>query len=64
VLIEIYDSFRKENESRSAAEVAGEMAAAEGVDIAVSDKPVLSMVEPPSPPAQPAPRRGAKPASG
>ena len=64
VLIEIYDSFRKENESRSAAEVAGEMAAAEGVDIAVSDKPVLSMVEPPSSPAQPAPRRGAKPASG
>lgn len=70
VLIEIYDSFRKENEARTAAEAAGEMAAAEGVDIAVSDKPVLSMVEPPS--AQPAPpqssvrapRRGAKPASG
>jgi propanediol dehydratase small subunit len=62
VLIEIYDSFRKENESRTAAESAGEMAAAEGVDMAVSDKPVLSMVESPSP-AQAAPRRGAKPAS-
>ena len=70
VLIEIYDSFRKENESRTAAEVAGEMAAAEGVDIAVSDKPVLSMVEPPlrqlvgKSDRRPAPRRGAKPASG
>ena len=63
VLIEIYDSFRKENESRNAAEVAEEMAASEGVDMAVSDKPVLSMVEPPSPTHQ-APRRGAKPASG
>jgi hypothetical protein len=46
------------------------MAAAEGVDIAVSDKPVLSMVEPAPdqpPAAHPAPstpRRGAKPASG
>lgn len=64
VLIEIYDSFRRENESRTAAELAEEMAAAEGVDIVVSDKPVLSMVEPPSSPAHPAPRRGAKPASG
>jgi transcriptional regulator with XRE-family HTH domain len=72
VLIEIYDSFRKENEARTAAEMAGEMAAAEGVDISVSDKPVLSMVEPaahPEPSAKPesgdrAPRRGAKPASG
>jgi len=72
VLIEIYDSFRKENEARTAAEMAGEMAAAEGVDISVSDKPVLSMAPPPDqpgPPAKPesadrAPRRGAKPASG
>jgi transcriptional regulator with XRE-family HTH domain len=67
VLIEIYDSFRKENEARTAAETAGEMAAAEGVDIAVSDKPVLSMAPPPSAaPASPdrAPRRGTKPASG
>jgi transcriptional regulator with XRE-family HTH domain len=67
VLIEIYDSFRKENEARTAAETAEEMAAAEGVDIAVSDKPVLSMAPAPSaPPASPdrPPRRGAKPASG
>jgi transcriptional regulator with XRE-family HTH domain len=75
VLIEIYDSFRKENEARTAAEMAGETAAAEGVDITVSDKPVLSMAPPPAQPAQPAasakpesadraPRRGAKPASG
>jgi transcriptional regulator with XRE-family HTH domain len=63
VLIEIYDSFRKENESRVAAEAAGEMAAAEGVDMSVSDKPVLSMVEP-TPSTHQAPRRGAKPASG
>ncbi len=46
VLIEIYDSFRKENEARTAAEFAGEMAAAEGVEIEVSDEPVLSVVEP------------------
>ncbi len=67
VLIEIYDSFRKENEARTAAEAAGEMAAAEGVGIAVSDSPVLSMVEPAAgeaKAARPAPRRGAKPASG
>jgi len=45
VLIEIYDSFRKENEARTAAAAVGEMAAAEGVDIVVSTEPVLSMVE-------------------
>ena len=33
VLIEIYDSFRKENEARAAAEAAIQMAAAEGVDL-------------------------------
>jgi transcriptional regulator with XRE-family HTH domain len=45
VLIEIYDSFRKENEARTAAEAAGEIAAAEGVEIAVSGEPVISMVD-------------------
>jgi len=45
VLIEIYDSFRKENEARSAAAAAGELAAAEGVDITVSTDPIPSMVE-------------------
>jgi transcriptional regulator with XRE-family HTH domain len=45
VLIEIYDSFRKENEARTAAEAAGEIAAAEGLEIAVSDEPVISMVD-------------------
>jgi transcriptional regulator with XRE-family HTH domain len=64
VLIEIYDSFRKENESRTAAAVAEEMAAAEGVDMAVSDKPVLSMVEPAPSDAPPEPRPSGKPASG
>jgi transcriptional regulator with XRE-family HTH domain len=45
VLIEIYDSFRKENEARTAAATAGEMAAAEGVDMEVLDAPVLSVSE-------------------
>lgn len=45
VLIEIYDSFRKENESRSAAAAATALAAAEGVDIAVSEAPVLSVTD-------------------
>jgi len=45
VLIEIYDSFRKENESRTAAEVATRLAAAEGVEIEVSDEPVLSVTD-------------------
>ncbi len=45
VLIEIYDSFRKENEARMAAAAAGEMAAAEGVDIEISAEPVLSVSE-------------------
>lgn len=35
VLIEIYDSFRKENEAHTAAEVAIQMAVAEGVDLEV-----------------------------
>ena len=33
VLIEIYDSFRKENEARSAAELAIQLATAEGIDL-------------------------------
>ncbi len=45
VLIEIYDSFRKENEARAAAEHAGQAAAAEGVEIEVSAEPVLSVSE-------------------
>jgi len=45
VLIEIYDSFRKENEARSAAAHAEQAAAAEGVDIEVSADPVLSKSE-------------------
>jgi hypothetical protein len=36
VLIEIYDSFRKENEARAAALHAEQAAAAEGVDIELS----------------------------
>jgi transcriptional regulator with XRE-family HTH domain len=53
VLIEIYDSFRKENEARSAAAAAGELAAAEGVEVAVSSQPVISVVdEPPGPAAE------------
>src|ERR1700712_609080 len=42
VLIEIYDSFRKENEARTAAANAEQAAAAEGVDIEVAPEPVLS----------------------
>jgi transcriptional regulator with XRE-family HTH domain len=45
VLIEIYDSFRKENEARSAAAAATQLAAAEGVDIEVSAEPVLSVAD-------------------
>ena len=45
VLIEIYDSFRKENEARSAAAAATALAAAEGVDIEVSEEPVLSVAD-------------------
>ncbi len=47
VLIEIYDSFRKENEARIAAEVATQLAAAEGVEIEVSEEPVLSVSDNP-----------------
>jgi transcriptional regulator with XRE-family HTH domain len=47
VLIEIYDSFRKENEARTAAEVATQLAAAEGVEIEVSEEPVLSVSDNP-----------------
>ncbi len=47
VLIEIYDSFRKENEARTAAEAATQLAAAEGVEIAVSEEPVLSVPDNP-----------------
>src|ERR1700709_944024 len=49
VLIEIYDSFRKENEARSAAESATQLAAQEGVDIEVSDSPVISFTDSPTP---------------
>ncbi len=42
VLIEVYDSFRKENEARTAAESAGQMAAAEGVQIDVAPEPPIS----------------------
>ena len=49
VLIEIYDSFRKENEARTAAETAGLMAAAEGVNMEISGAPVLAVTEPPHP---------------
>jgi transcriptional regulator with XRE-family HTH domain len=45
VLIEIYDSFRKENEARLAAEHAGQTAAAEGLEIEVSAEPVLTVSE-------------------
>src|SRR6195952_2118147 len=48
VLIEIYDSFRKENEARSSAKAASRLAAAEGVEIAVSDEPVLSVTDTPT----------------
>lgn len=48
VLMEIYDSFRKENEARMSAAAAGEMAAAEGVDIEISAEPVLSVAETPA----------------
>src|ERR1700712_4529283 len=48
VLIEIYDSFRKENEARTAAAAATHLAAAEGVEIAVSDEPVLSVTDTPA----------------
>jgi transcriptional regulator with XRE-family HTH domain len=45
VLIEIYDSFRKENEARTAAEGATQLAAGEGVETAVSQLPVLMVVD-------------------
>jgi transcriptional regulator with XRE-family HTH domain len=51
VLIEIYDSFRKENEARSAAVDASELAAAEGVGVTVSSQPVISVVDEPTGPA-------------
>lgn len=46
VLIEIYDSFRKENEARTAAEAATQLAADEGVDIEVSQAPVIFVNDP------------------
>ena len=49
VLIEIYDSFRKENEARAAAEHARQVAADEGLDIEVSAEPALSVSESASP---------------
>jgi transcriptional regulator with XRE-family HTH domain len=48
VLIEIYDSFRKENEARTAAQAASQTAEAEGVDLAVSSQPVIAVVDEPA----------------
>src|SRR4051794_26109770 len=51
VLLEIYASFRKENEARTAAEAAEDLAADEGLSVAVEvpDQPAIRIADEPSP---------------
>ena len=55
VLLEIYDSFRKENEARTVAAAAHSLAAEEGVEVEVSasQEPVVRLAEAPGGPAAP-----------
>jgi len=62
VLLEIYTSFRNENEARAAAEHVEDLAAEEGlaVEVEVQEQPSIRVAEAP----EPAPRRTRRPPAG
>jgi transcriptional regulator with XRE-family HTH domain len=69
VLIEIYASFRKENEARAAAETAEGLAAEENVSVALDlpEQPAIRIADDPAPgprPAREAPTTGGNDATG